>query len=81
MEMDRKETIGNISLKDLNINEILEYYGEEEILKEMGISFKKDILDDIKDICRKLKPNGYIGKEEAKALLCDYIDTWMTKSF
>jgi len=35
----------------------------------------------IKSICRDLQPKGYIGKEEAKKMLCDFIDNWMIKCF
>lgn len=41
----------------------------------------EDVLTKIKNICRELQPNGYIGKEEAKKILCDYIDFWMNNSF
>ena len=40
-----------------------------------------DVLKKIGEICRELQPNGYIGKEEAKKLLCDYLDFWMNRSF
>lgn len=40
-----------------------------------------NILKKIKGICRELQPNGYIGKEDAKKLLCDYLDFWMDRSF
>lgn len=40
-----------------------------------------NILKKIKEICRELQPNGYIDKEDAKKLLCDYLDFWMDRSF
>ena len=40
-----------------------------------------NILKKINGICRELQPNGYIGKEDAKKLLCDYLDFWMDRSF
>ena len=40
-----------------------------------------NILKKIKGICRELQPNGYIDKEVAKKLLCDYLDFWMDRSF
>ena len=40
-----------------------------------------NILKKIKGICHELQPNGYIGKEDAKKLLCDYLDFWMDRSF
>lgn len=42
---------------------------------------KEDVLKKIKEICRELQPNGYIDKEVAKKLLCDYLDFWMDRSF
>ena len=41
----------------------------------------KDILEKIKEICRELQPNGCIDKEDAKKLICDYLDFWMDRSF
>ena len=40
-----------------------------------------DILTEIKNVCREIKPRGYIDKEEAKKILCDYIDDWYIKAF
>ena len=40
-----------------------------------------DVLKKIGEICRELQPNGYIDKEDAKKLLCDYLDFWMDRSF
>ncbi len=42
---------------------------------------EEDVLKKIKEICRELQPNGYIDKEVAKKLLCDYLDFWMDRSF
>lgn len=42
---------------------------------------EEDVLKKLKEICRELQPNGYIGKEDAKKLLCDYLDFWMDSSF
>ena len=38
-------------------------------------------LQKIKKICKEIQPNGYIDKEDAKKLICEYIDFWMTKHF
>ena len=40
-----------------------------------------DVLKKIGEICRELQPHGYIDKEDAKKLLCDYLDFWMDRSF
>ena len=42
---------------------------------------EKNVLKKIKEICRELQPNGYIDKEDAKKLLCDYLDFWMDRGF
>lgn len=42
---------------------------------------EENILERIENICRTLQPKGYMGKEEAKKVLCDYIDFWMNSSF
>jgi hypothetical protein len=42
---------------------------------------ENEIVEEIKSICRKINPNGYIDKEKAKDIICDYIDNWMIKSF
>ena len=38
-------------------------------------------LKKLKVFCRQLQPTGFIGKEEAKNILCEYIDTWMNNAF
>ena len=35
----------------------------------------------IQKIVRQLQPRGYVGKEEAKSILCDYIDNEYTYLF
>ena len=68
-------------LKSITIEKIKEY------LTDMGYAVlddsqeKNEILRRIKNICRELWPKGYIGKEEAKKLICDYLDFWMDRSF
>ena len=73
-----------------NVNNVLDYLSDIEIidhLKERGYETFDDeekistIMGKIKSVCKELKPNGYIDKEDAKRLICDYIDTWMNKSF
>lgn len=39
------------------------------------------IMERLRRICCELKPRGYIEKEEAKQLICQYIDDWMTRGF
>ena len=39
------------------------------------------ILNTIKSVCKEIQPKGYIGKEDAKKMICRYIDDWMDKGF
>ena len=39
------------------------------------------IMERLRRICCELKPRGYIEKEEAKQLICQYMDDWMTRGF
>lgn len=39
------------------------------------------MLGKIELICRTLQPNGYIGKIEAKKIICDFLDYNMTSHF
>lgn len=51
-------------------------------VKEMDyLENKNEILDNLGEICRMLYGKGYIGKKEAKSILSDFLDTWMTNSF
>lgn len=47
---------------------------------------KQDVVDNIiiakiKNICREIRPKGYIDKEDAKKIICEYIDNWFVKAF
>lgn len=130
-----KEQMGKCLLKDVKIEDIINYFGSDEILSNMNyldianfcdydiLSYISDedlaksikhpdillkkidletivgflrenqftvidnlnepeqsVLEKIQKICREIKPKGYIGQEEAKNLLCNYIDTWLIKS-
>lgn len=68
------ETIdtGSKKLEDCTFKEVLDYFGVWE---------SEEIIDMIKYICRLIQPKGYIDKEDAKKILCDYIDCWMIKRF
>lgn len=70
----------------------LEQYDSDELIEELNdrgyevkennyLENKDEILHDLGKICRILYGKGYIGKKEAKSILCDFLDTWMTKSF
>ena len=131
----RKEKLGKCLLENINIEDIIDYYGSDEILSNMNyldianfcdydiLSYISDedlaksikrpdillkkidldtivgflrknqftvidnlsvseqsVLQKIQEVCREIKPKGYIGQEEAKNLLCNYIDTWLIKS-
>ena len=70
----------------------LERYDSDELIEELTdrgyevkergyLENKNEILDNLKEICRMLYGKGYIGKKEAKSILSDFLDTWMTNSF
>lgn len=70
----------------------LERYDSDELIEELTdrgyevkergyLENKNEILDNLGEICRMLYGKGYIGKKEAKTILSDFLDTWMTNSF
>ena len=59
----------------------IEEYLTDKGYKMVDMLEGDDVLKKIGEICRELQPNGYIGKEDAKKLLCDYLDFWMDRSF
>lgn len=70
----------------------LERYDSDELIEELTdrgyevkergyLENKNEILDNLGEICRMLYGKGYIGKKEAKSILSDFLDTWMTNSF
>ena len=67
-------------------------YDSDDLIEELndrGYEVKENnylednnkILDNLGEICRMLYGKGYIGKKEAKSVLSDFLDTWMTNSF
>ena len=69
---------------------VLERLSDMEIidhLKERGYTVHDNdedpvtVMEKIEKIRKELKPRGYIDKEDAKRLICEYIDTWMNKGF
>lgn len=52
-----------------------------EVKEKDYLENKNEILDNLGEICRMLYGKGYIGKKEAKSILSDFLDTWMTNSF
>jgi hypothetical protein len=63
-----------------DMKECLESKGYK-VIEEYGFSEEEDILKKIENICKELKPRGYIDKNEAKELISDFIDFWMVRSF
>lgn len=70
----------------------LEQYDSDELIEELTdrgyevkekdyLETKNEILDNLGEICRMLYGKGYIGKKEAKSILSNFLDTWMTNSF
>ena len=68
--VDDDYALKNIS--DYDIIDHLEDKGYAVMLPD-----EENPLKVLLNVCRRLKPKGYIDKEEAKKLLSDYIDTWM----
>lgn len=68
------------SIETDDMKERLESKGYK-VIEEDGCSGEEDILRKIKNICKELKPHGYIDKDEAKELIGDFIDFWMVRSF
>ena len=52
-----------------------------EVKEKDYLENKNEILGNIGEICRKLYGKGYIGKEDAKSVLNDFLDMWMIHSF
>lgn len=74
---DTDKMLDSLSMEDIEsyLNDVgYSVIGTQELEEE-------NVLKKIKEICRELQPNGYIGKEDAKKLLCDYLDFWMDRSF
>ena len=63
------------ALKNISDDDIIDH------LEDKGYTVmppdEENQLKALLNVCRRLKPKGYIDKEEAKKLLSDYIDTWM----
>lgn len=68
------------SIETDDMKECLESKGYK-VVEEDECSEEEDILNKIKNVCKELKPHGYIDKNEAKELICDFIDFWMIKGF
>ena len=66
----------------LGIDEIIWYLEGcgYEVNKYEGNGLEENMTK-LQDVCRNLKPSGYIDKEEAKKLITDYLDFWMDRSF
>lgn len=71
------------ALTYINKDEIADYLEDEGyvVYDEDEDPSEKNIIEKVEEICREIKPHGYIDKEEAKKLICDYLDNWMIKCF
>lgn len=82
---DLIEAMDNVSnvLDSMDDEEIVDYLKDEGyvVYDEEEDPSENSIIDKVEEICREIKPHGYIDKEEAKKLICDYLDTWMIKCF
>ena len=71
----------DILLKKIDLDTIAGFLRKKEFTVIDNLSVpEQSVLQKIQEICREIKPKGYIGQEEAKNLLCNYIDTWLIKS-
>ena len=82
-----KDIINNVDIDDVLCNvdddDMIDYLCDDGYVvywKDEDPS-RESIIEKVEDICRELQPNGYIGKEEAKNLICDYLDFWMNRGF
>ena len=69
--------LDSFSISDIEDN----LYSRGYSVVDTKILETENILDKLEQICRELKPKGYIDKEDAKRLICDYLDFWMDRSF
>lgn len=67
----------------LDNEEIVDYLKDEgyAVYDENEDPSENTIMDKVEEICREIKPSGYIDKEEAKKMICDYLDYWMFNGF
>ena len=79
--IDDEDLIDGISDPYTVLDKIPLYEIKNYLLEKYKGSETDEILIKIKEICRELQPKGYIDKEDAKKLLCDYLDFWMNRSF
>lgn len=68
------------ALEEMSDVEIIEYLENNRDYKVYDKEKCETIEKTIERICRELKPRGYIDKEEAKRLICEYIDNTMTRA-
>ena len=76
---------GDVSnaLDEIDNDDIIDYLrdGGYLVYGEGKCPSYESIIERVEDICREIKPNGYIGKEEAKELISGYLDIWMDRGF
>lgn len=80
---DLIEAIADIDnvLDNVDNDDIVEYLESKGYHVTTSYDNMEENLKNLKVFCRQLQPTGFIGKEEAKKLLCEYIDNWMIKCF
>lgn len=80
--IDAMDNTSNV-LEVLDNEEIVDYLKDEgyAVYEENEDPSESTIMEKVEEICREIKPRGYIDKEEAKKLICDYLDFWMDRSF
>ena len=80
-----EDLINAVSDPEVVLNMVDDYiianHLEENGYTVLDTETEDSTLQKIKKICKEIQPNGYIDKEDAKKLICEYIDFWMTKHF
>ena len=68
------------ALEEMSDVEIIEYLENKREYKVTDRDNYTTPQRAIETVCRELKPRGYIDKEEAKRIICEYIDNCMTRA-
>lgn len=72
------ETVTNYVLNEVPYDELLELIGMDYVKKFYETENESlNALEHIEAACRIIQPRGYIGKEEAKKIICEHIDNEM----
>ena len=70
------EGISNVDnvLSAIDTSDIIDYIEEKDYFVVSEDPEPINLMHKISDVCRDIQPDGYIGKEDMKKLINDYID-------